>query len=198
VGQKRGLYRGREPEPRICISCGKEFIVGGAGRPKRSQKRCSVECQRISRYRMGRKANPLTVPDAAYLAGLIDGEGHISGYIYGYRSESVYIKVAIANTYKPVLDWVQQVTGVGSVIPRKSSNPNPKHKLGYSWQINAEAAESVLQQVLPYLRIKADRAQLALDVLERLRTPALKADRTWQHEAAAKFRVMNKRGPVDG
>jgi hypothetical protein len=196
TGLARGPYKGHEPEERACVVCGKVFMVGGRGLPGRRVIRCSMACQKAGRYRTGAVAKEMTVADAAYLAGLIDGEGHISGYIYSYRNETLYIKVAIANTYKPVLDWAQEVTGVGSVTARRGSNPNPKHKLRYSWQCNAMAAESVLKQVLPYLRIKPDRAQLALDVLQRLREPAQKADRSWQIETAERFREMNKRGPV--
>lgn len=63
------------------------------------------------------------------------------------------------------------------------------------YQSNSEAAESILQQVRPYLRIKHEQADICLDAQERLRNPALKADRSWQYEYRDRVRALNQRGP---
>lgn len=192
---RRGVERGpyKAPEPRTCPVCQTVFLVGGRGNADRRAKTCSIECQRASRYRSGHKVNQLSDVDASYIAAFIDGEGYIGAYV---NRGSIAVKIGVANTYKPIVEWLETVTGAGSVVESRRSNP--KHKTAYSWQIYAESAESLLQQISPYLRIKGDRAELALEIQERLRDPAQKADRSWQVEAAERFRVMNKRGPADG
>lgn len=183
-------YNRIEPEEKVCIVCGKAFLVGGRGRKLKKQLMCSDECQRVSRYRHGARAKMLLATDAAYLAGFIDGEGSIM--LYG-RRDKVALKLSISNTSKPVLDWVEDITGVGKVMLHRKAD----HRIRTTWmyQSNSEAAESVIEQILPYLIIKKEQAKLALETQERLRNPALNADRVWQQEYIAQMRSMNKRGP---
>jgi hypothetical protein len=61
--------------------------------------------------------------------------------------------------------------------------------------VNADGAESVLRQALPYFVTKRPQAELAISFQERLRDPALKADRSWQLEALARMKRLNRRGP---
>jgi hypothetical protein len=149
-----------------------------------------MECQYKSRYRHGSRSMDLPVEVAAYIAGLVDGEGSIILY---KRGTGVQMRLTIANTYQPVLSWMVDVTGVGAVITRSSTNIN--HKAGAWWQANSEAAETVLRQIRPYLIIKAEQADLAISTQERLRDPALKSDRTWQEEYRVRMGYLNRRGP---
>lgn len=179
----------RRRQSRVCPVCGKEYEVGGrAG--KREQEVCSRSCANRARYRTGAHANELIIADAAYLAGLIDGEGSI---MILPRGTSISVKLTIANTYLPALEWVRQITGVGAV--NDSRPATDRHRAGYIFHVNSEAAESILRQVRPYLRIKHEQADICIDAQERLREPALKADRTWQNEYCERVRALNQRGP---
>ncbi len=182
-------YNTVEPIERICESCGKSFLTGGRGRAKIDQRFCSRSCQQRSRYRHGAKALELQAIDAAYIAGFIDGEG---SFILYRRRDVVAFRISAANTVLSVLQWIADVTGVGAVIEQQSRNAN--HRNSAWWTCNAEAAESVTRQILPYLRIKRAHAELALSVQERLRDPKLKADRTWQQEAITQMQALNKLG----
>lgn len=191
VGRERPNIR-RLPEDRPCAACGTLFTVGGRGHPMHTQRFCSDTCKYSARYRHGARANDLSPLDAAYFAGLFDGEGSVILYM---RRTAVAMRIHIANTYVPILEWVKETTGVGSVMAgKKASNVN---KAGWWWACNAEAAESVLRQIRPYLRIKAEQADLALETQARLRDPQLKADRTWQSEYRERMQAMNRRGPRD-
>lgn len=54
----------------------------------------------------------------------------------------------------------------------------------------------MLRQLQPYMFTKRAQCDLAITFQERLRTPALKADRTWQREALEEMRTLNRRGPA--
>lgn len=186
-GKERPSLRRRSIQ--TCAVCGKEFEVGGQAK-HRGQVMCSWDCARRARYRSGTQSQTLTDTDAAYLAGFIDGEGSVMLY---HRRDVAALRITASNTSRGVLDWIAMVTGVGQVVSHKRSSEI--HKTPHWWQANAEAAESVLRQIRPHLKIKQEQADLALSVQERLRVPALKADRTWQQEAIAQMKALNKRGP---
>jgi hypothetical protein len=198
TGRTRGPYKGHEPEERRCEVCGKPFLVGGRGRPSRRARKCSPECRAAGRFRSGAKTNKLRQTDAAYLAGLVDGEGSIMLYM---RRDVVALRLAVTNTYRPVLDWIAEITGVGKVHAQYPARPSTlegrmfTRKATWAWNCNAQAAETLLAQLRPHLRIKPAQADLALEVQARLRDPAAKADRTWHLAACERMRKLNRRGP---
>lgn len=179
----------RKRESRECLVCGKVFEVGGRAKD-RSQETCSSACGNLTRYRHGSVSLALHPTDAAYIAGIIDGEGSIM--VLPKRGTCI-IKVSVSNTYQPLVDWLQEVTGVGSVVVQRRASE--RHSECRYWQCYSDAAGSILKQILPHLRIKRAQAELALSVQERLHDPKLKADRTWQQEAIIQMQAMNKRGP---
>jgi len=109
-------------------------------------------------------ALPLSPTDAAYLAAFIDGEGSIialkrlDGSVKSFR-------IMISNTYKPALDWCQLVTGLGSVNQRTLATKSPNHKACYSWEAYGVKAASVLTQIIPFMQIKKEKAQAALEIM---------------------------------
>jgi hypothetical protein len=105
------------------------------------------------------------------------------------------IGVAQALKRRKILDWLAEVTGVGIFLHEGPLRRSPTHDAGMSWRCNAEAAESFLKQVLPYLKLKNAQAEMATQFQERLRDPKLKADRTWQKEWYERMKALNRRGP---
>ncbi len=182
TGRKRGPYNwSQAAEQRRCVVCGETFDVGfGTGRPL-TQERCSTECQRAGRYRTGAKANDLTPTEAAYIAGLVDGEG---SFILYKRRDVVAMKLTISNTNLAGLEWVLERTGVGHIVGE--GDETSTHKARYAWRCNADAAYSV---------IEPQQADLAMDVQQRLRDPAQKADRSWMEPVRQRMKALNRRGP---
>lgn len=190
LGQPRpDLYRRVE---RTCVACGTTFETGGRAGAS-SRRYCSDDCRNQARYRSGRHAKELHPIDAAYLAGFIDGEGSIILYMPHQHTRAVSVKLAAANNHRAVLDWMVEVTGVGAVT--RHYRRSEKHAEAWFYQANSEAAESIIKQIRPYLRIKQQQADLALETQARLRTPALKADRAWQEAYRARMQHLNRRGP---
>ena len=62
-----------KPILNTCKWCGKTFATGGRRRPNKRAKYCSLNCLGFSRMRIS-KINLLSQTNAAYIAGLIDGE----------------------------------------------------------------------------------------------------------------------------
>ncbi len=181
----------RPPEERACLVCGKLFIVGGRGGRARSTKACSTACAQASRYNHGAVARQMSVAEAAYVAGIIDGEGSI---ILQMRRDVVALLVSVTNTDRRLLRWLHEAVGVGSVCAQ--AKETTIRKATAFWRCSGDAADSVLRQVQPYLVAKRVQCDLALDTIARLRVPHLKADRSWHREWRDKMCSLNRRGPV--
>lgn len=188
-GTIRGDYK--PPEERTCLGCGKPFLVGGRGRPQKTVQYCSSACHRLSLYRHGVVGRQMSPTEAAYLAGLVDGEGSIILY---KRRDAVALRLVISNTNRKLLEWVFSTTEVGNAhVNARQTNEMAKPS-GY-WSVNADGAVSILEQISPYLVIKDVQAALGLDFQKRLQDPKLKRDRTWQVEAREQMQLLNRRGP---
>ncbi|WLD92880.1 LAGLIDADG family homing endonuclease [Alkalihalobacillus sp. AL-G] len=101
--------------------------------------------------------------EAAYLAGIIDGEGSIT-LTRMHQSEHRRPCITIASTDKELLVYVQTLTN-GVINNKKNYNPI-KHKNSYTLNIKKkEDVFSTLLSTAPYLRIpqKRNRAHWILD-----------------------------------
>lgn len=145
---------------KICKVCNKEFLTGGR-LGKSNQIYCSVECMYTSRYKSTIKPKTLSDCDAAYLAGILDGEGNIS--LLRKTGRNPRIRIQIANTDKNLIDWIICTTGVGNINTRPGTD---KHKTAYAWVCNNQPAILILQQIKKYLIIKRDRCNLAIQASE--------------------------------
>ena len=104
--------------------------------------------------------DPITL---GYVAGMLDGEGHICRLMYIARrnGQRYYrLNVCITNTNKDVLDWMHAITGIGTVI--STGHRAGKRKPCWRWQVTGRAAKMLLEILLPHLHIKADKAARAI------------------------------------
>lgn len=149
-----------------CKWCGEEFEVGGRGRPPKDQRFCSRRCMSLARVH-----NPtvkvLAPLDAAYLAGLYDGEGSL--IIAKAREARNTWRLVIASCDKDVLEWCKDVTGVGTLVSKPVYSPN--HNPSWSWQCYSWNAKEVIEQILPYLKMlrRKERAVMMINELQTLR-----------------------------
>jgi hypothetical protein len=101
--------------------------------------------------------------DAAYIAGLIDGEGSIS-----YTRK--HPKVMVYNTSKELMEWIQKTLGFGTVCLDVKRKRNNKWKLCYMYEAtNFHDIYALLSRVLPYLKLKKEKALNTLKLIERKR-----------------------------
>ncbi|WP_026575989.1 LAGLIDADG family homing endonuclease [Bacillus sp. UNC438CL73TsuS30] len=93
--------------------------------------------------------------EAAYIAGIIDGEGSIS---LTRMHENEYRRpcISIASTDKELLIYVQTLTR-GILNTKKNYNPE-RHKNSFTLNIkNKDDVLSILRQISPYLRVDKKR-----------------------------------------
>ena len=107
--------------------------------------------------------------DAAYLAGLFDGEGSV----YYKRTKQIrhnrpgkpvhniwVIRMEIAMTEKSIINWVHEFTGVGHSGPRKVK---PGKKKQWRWRCSHRDAYYVSRLIWPYAHVKLNKIQQIID-----------------------------------
>jgi hypothetical protein len=113
-----------------------------------------------------REVRALSGPEAAYLAGLIDGEGTVT-LSRKHAGEMRQLVVSISNTELPILEFVLLSIGAGKLTRKCTTKAN--HSPSYAYAVWNRQALALLAQVAPYMRsYKADRARLALRDYVRL------------------------------
>jgi hypothetical protein len=88
---------------------------------------------------------------------------------------------------------MKEVTGIQSNIIYKK-RASEKHDIGLTLACHGNVAEGLLRQVLPYLIVKKQQAELALDFQDKTKIPEWRANLEWQKECLAKMHELNKRG----
>lgn len=102
----------------------------------------------------------LAAADAAYIAGLVDGEGTIT-LSRRHARDRRQLVVSIANTERPLLDFVLERVGTGKITRKRTSAAH--HTPSYCYSIANRQALALVAQLQPYLRShKRDRASLIL------------------------------------
>ena len=107
--------------------------------------------------------------DAAYLAGLFDGEGSI--YFKRTRQKQhqrpgkpthnvMVIRMEIAMTDKSVLEWVWETTGVGAFGPKKVKEG---YKPQWRWRAAHRDALKVCKKLWPFAQTKLHKIEQIID-----------------------------------
>ena len=100
--------------------------------------------------------------DFAYLAGLIDAEGcfRVKSWKPKNKPNKVYaISLEIGNTRFPIFPWLTERFGGNIVfIPTKGIK-----RASATWNISALALSHIINEIIPFLRIKKDTAQRILE-----------------------------------
>jgi hypothetical protein len=136
-----------------------------------------------------------------YLAGMVDGKGHISiskgstpaknGNGYMTSAPRYNLIVAVTGTNENLMQWLVANFG-GSWSQSKNKNkPNWKPKL--TWVVGGlKNKEHILLGILPYLVIKRNQAILGLDFirLTGIENPAKR------EEIRGKLLELNKKGKI--
>lgn len=127
-----------------------------------------------------RETHRLTPEDAAYIAGILDGEGTIS-LSRRHRTDNRQLVISIASTERKLLEYIQQAVGAGRITRKRTISS--KHSPSGAYVIDNRQALSLLEQVAAYLRTyKAKRAELVLRDYLRLTPRNGKYSRTQQRE----------------
>ena len=90
----------------------------------------------------------LTEAEKGYIAGIIDGEGHITSKHWG--------RVIVANTDKRMVTWLKDKLKCGSIGILDPRKRHPSWSVGYTYTIAAAQARQLLKVIKPYLVIKQE------------------------------------------
>ncbi|HTU65375.1 MAG TPA: hypothetical protein VMF52_05475 [Steroidobacteraceae bacterium] len=103
---------------------------------------------------------------AAYIAGLVDGEGTITMSRL-HANERRRLVVSIANTELPLLRFVLDEIGAGKITRKRTLSA--RHTPSFCYAITSRQAMSLLCQIAPWLRTyKRRRADYAIAHYESL------------------------------
>jgi hypothetical protein len=97
----------------------------------------------------------LTISEASYLAGLIDGEGCF------FISNTTY-NVSIVNTHNAIVKFCNTYGGRWYYQARS----RPRERPWYVWEWNIDTMKHYLPQILPYFQIKSEQAKLMIEALK--------------------------------
>ena len=133
----------------------------------------------------------------AYTAGIFDGEGsiHIKEHRTKWNSDTISysVKIEIINTE---IDWLYDLRaqwGNIGYIHHRSELGN--RRATADWQMSSSDAIKFLKTVRPYLRIKAERADLVLSLcLPGIGTHLTAEQRQAWAQARNTLSVLNQRG----
>lgn len=140
--------------------------------------------------------------DAAYLAGILDGEGNIR---LAGRGRGKYITpcVQVTNTRYELLTWLQDRFG-GSIYRNKESRPTRKPY--WVWSVAGQKALHVVRVARPYLLLKIEQADILLslkrystserDSLGRIRSTLTNEARAENQMLFDRITILNKRGVI--
>ena len=108
-----------------------------------------------------KRTNKLDVTEAAYIAGIIDGEGTVT-LSKRHRNENRQLVISVSNNEKQLLDYLLSVTGVGIITKKRTYSES--HSTNYTYKVSNRQALSLLEQISCYLRThKRERALLIQD-----------------------------------
>ena len=84
---------------------------------------------------MYKAVNLLAQKDAAYIAGIIDGEGTVT-LSRRHRSENRQLVISISNTERPLLAYVLDSVGVGKITGKRTYQSHHTASYTYATQID--------------------------------------------------------------
>lgn len=103
----------------------------------------------------------LDAETAAYIAGLVDGEGTIT-LSREHLGERRRLVVSISNTDRRLLEFVLEKVGVGRITAKRTYSE--RHTPSFAYKITNRQALELLVQINGYLRTyRGQRAAIALD-----------------------------------
>ena len=132
-----------------------------------------------------------TAKEKAYIAGFVDGEGHIG--IHSWKkgvNTNRSIRVILVNTDPSVLEWVQSIYG-GSLSSREYQS---NWKLRWDLTLTTHKALAFLEDIRPFLRMKRRQADTCILFQKGRNRSRKNIDRFWDGVLVEALHSLNKRG----
>lgn len=107
-----------------------------------------------------KKVATLSKINAAYIAGIIDGEGTIT-LSRKHKNDNRQLSVTISNTEMPLLEFILNTIEAGKITNKKVYKDH--HTPSMTYALSNRQALDLLAQITPYLQTyKKERAELIL------------------------------------
>jgi hypothetical protein len=102
----------------------------------------------------------------AYLAGVIDSDGYVTIQRTRHAGRTYYgARIGVSGTRRQPHDLAASLWG-GTVS--RYTPKNLRHRAQFQWSRSGVAAATAINEVLPFLRVKAEQARIALELNEHL------------------------------
>ena len=140
-------------------------------------------------------ARAMSPCEAAWVAGIVDGEGTITVRTKPYPGGKRYqvASISVPNTDVSMIARLVECTGIGRV--GMNVRPSHKRKRIWRWQTDQQQAAAVVRQLLPWLTAKADQAVLLLEMQSLRRCGKyLPGAQERQQAIVRELRELNRRG----
>lgn len=96
-----------------------------------------------------------------YVAGIIDGEGHIRLFWTGY---GWHPEIKVNMTHVDTIKWLCETLSIGNVTNKTVEGNRKEQKV---WTVHALMdGYSLLKELLPFLRVKRRHAELIIEFCE--------------------------------
>ncbi len=108
--------------------------------------------------------------DWAYLAGFVDADGSIVVNRWldnRYQRHRYITRICISNCDRQIMNWL--VSEFGGSVSMANRNAPKNHRTLWRWSLSGLKARPILRNILPYLRLKQKRAELALQFIRTMR-----------------------------
>lgn len=105
-----------------------------------------------------------------YVAGLFDGEGYVRISRWE-KPNSIHIRYALVAginmTYRPIIEMLHADFD-GGLHSNRYDLRNPKQRCGFCWVVGSQLAASFLRKIQPYVLVKKDQIDLALEFQDHM------------------------------
>lgn len=109
-----------------------------------------------------------SIAQAAYMAGILDGEGSLTIGNYSSNTETgdkhYQVNIAVCSTDKILIDWIVEVFGgyQGTYTPNQMSRNGRKQV--HRWQCSSNRLLHICEICLPFLTIKKRQAEILIQM----------------------------------
>jgi hypothetical protein len=136
--------------------------------------------------------------EAAYLAGLIDGEGCIHATTTNRaphrKTRGLQLLLEVWNTNEEIIDYLHGQFGGYRGTQDRFAQQKPLHV----WRVSIGGVREILPQLMPYLRIKRRQAEVAMDLANlpvgKPFQPVSAELQAQREDLVAQIKAFNKRG----
>jgi len=134
----------------------------------------------------------LSIPQKAYIAGIVDGEGSLTIHKQRTGGMGYVVKLDVGNTCKEVIDYLQEL--FPGTVGEYYKDPSIRRKTHWIWRIHARKIRELLPQILPYMIIKRDLAKIFMRYLSITKPGNHKSNRNKEREILIKeIKLRNKK-----